>query len=88
MKTGSPKPLYFTMLYVLILFAFAILCFKLVGEGISDFLNEQIGSMNIIIESGNTADADIFNEQFALGLEEAAPSPIASLLPPCDLSSA
>ena len=78
MKTGSPKPLYVTIVYVVILIAFSFLSFKLVGEGISGFFNSF--SVQVNLNDPTAAPDDKMAEQFLLGLEEAIPGPLPQLL--------
>lgn len=82
MKTGNPRPIYVSIVYVLILMIFAVFSYKLVGEPISEFLDSQFGNFNINMSIGDTSNIEdaIDQQQFMLAFQENMPSPIAQLL--------
>lgn len=88
MKTASPRPLYVSIAYVVILIAFAFLSYKLVGQHMNEFFDKQF---NDIVSANISNDYDfsmnfeheldqIDPEQFMYALEESLPSPVANLL--------
>lgn len=82
MKTGNPRPIYVSIIYVLILMAFAILSYKLVGEPIAEFFDKQFGGMNInmSIDESTGIESMIDEQQFMIAFQENMPSPVAQLL--------
>lgn len=87
-KTAKPKPVYVTLVYVLILIAFAVLSFKLVGQPISDFFDKQFADVFSVDFNNGTEYSENFEnyideidpEQFMYAWEESMPSPAANLL--------
>ena len=45
MKNSTPRPVYVTVIYVVILMAFAILSFKLISQPMNNFMNSQFGDL-------------------------------------------
>ena len=52
MRTSKPKPVYVTIVYVVILMVIAVLSFKLVGEPVAKAYSSVMGSMGIYDANG------------------------------------
>lgn len=87
-KTSKPKPVYVTLVYIVILIAFAVLSFKLVGQPLDEFFDNQFKDI-FYVDFENGADYnddydkyldDFDAEQFIYAWEDAMPSPAANLL--------
>ncbi len=87
MRTGSPRPIFVSLIYIVILIIFSILSYKLVSQPINEFLDSQFGD----IYSGflyGTADYSDFEKvidsydpmEFFTDYMEHAPSGTARLL--------
>lgn len=88
MKNSKPRPVYVTIVYVVILMAFAVLTFKLVTEPMNNFFNSQFGDLFVYGADGTIMPApdyldklDSLNaDDFMRAYNEYAPSTLARVL--------
>ncbi len=81
MKNSSPKPVYVTIIYVVLLMVFAALSYKLVGEATANAYASIMGNMT---DSNGFVTPDAYGnfdyDAFYATLLREAPSPVARLL--------
>ena len=88
MKNSTPRPVYVTVIYVVILMAFAILSFKLISQPMNNFLNTQFGDLFVSYPDGTVEISPDFEDSlYNLDYDaiydayrEQAPSMLARLL--------
>lgn len=88
MKNSKPRPVYVTILYVVILMAFAVFTFKLVTQPMDNFVNSQFGDIFVYSADGTFSLApdyldklaNLDPDEFARAYSELAPSTLARLL--------
>lgn len=88
MKNSTPRPVYVTVIYVVILMAFAILSFKLISQPMNNFMNSQFGDLFVSYPDGTVEISPDFEDSlYNLDYDaiydaytEQAPSMLARLL--------
>ena len=88
MKNSTPRPVYVTVIYVVILMAFAILSFKLISQPMNNFMDSQFGDLFVFYPDGTVEISPDFEDRlYNLDYDavidayrEQAPSTLARLL--------
>lgn len=63
MKNSKPRPVYVSILYVVILMAFAVFSFKLITQPMNNFIDTQFGDLFVFYADGTFDLAPDFEQQ-------------------------
>lgn len=63
MKSSKPRPVYVSILYVVILMAFAVFSFKLITQPMDNFIDTQFGDLFVFYADGTVGLAPDFEQQ-------------------------